>query len=184
MSDTPQPPDPSVPVDAWKEEARQFQQEYLSAYTEIQQHDSQPWTAGVLAALREAARLFARIRDGVATERQQHAEAVERLQESERAVIESAQAWARRAEAAEAQVTALTEARDALQRGGVGLIAAERQRQVSQEGWTPEHDDTHTDGSLAGAAACLAVESTDGDFLWVNYEPVVDPAAPRPSRRE
>jgi len=35
-------------------------------------------------------------------------------------------------------------------------IAAERQRQVEAEGWTPEHDDTHCDGSLALAAALYA----------------------------
>jgi hypothetical protein len=39
---------------------------------------------------------------------------------------------------------------------GVELIAAERQRQVEREGWTPEHDDTHDDGELARAAACYA----------------------------
>jgi len=53
---------------------------------------------------------------------------------------------------------------------GVGLIAAERRRHRAQEGWTPEHDDTHDDGSLAGAGACLATEGTDGEFLWVNYD--------------
>lgn len=37
---------------------------------------------------------------------------------------------------------------------GVRLIAAERQRQQSAEGWTPEHDDTHDKGEMAAAAAC------------------------------
>lgn len=36
-------------------------------------------------------------------------------------------------------------------------IAAERQRQRDKEGWTDEHDDQHTDGSLATAAACYAM---------------------------
>ncbi|EGT4286842.1 hypothetical protein DOX45_01215 [Cronobacter malonaticus] len=36
-------------------------------------------------------------------------------------------------------------------------ILAERQRQISAEGWTPEHDDEHSDGSLADAAACYAL---------------------------
>jgi len=36
------------------------------------------------------------------------------------------------------------------------LIAAERRRQVEEEGWTPEHDDEHTDESLAAAASCYA----------------------------
>lgn len=39
---------------------------------------------------------------------------------------------------------------------GVELIKAERARQVSQEGWTPEHDDEHSDDQLAQAAACYA----------------------------
>jgi hypothetical protein len=39
---------------------------------------------------------------------------------------------------------------------GVSLIAAERQRQVSVEGWTPEHDAAHVDRDLAVAAACYA----------------------------
>ncbi len=35
-------------------------------------------------------------------------------------------------------------------------ILTERERQKSQEGWTVAHDDEHTDGSLALAAACYA----------------------------
>ncbi|ARD63581.1 hypothetical protein Y71_17230 [Kosakonia radicincitans DSM 16656] len=35
-------------------------------------------------------------------------------------------------------------------------IIAERQRQQSAEGWTPKHDDMHTSGEMAGAAACYA----------------------------
>lgn len=35
-------------------------------------------------------------------------------------------------------------------------IAAERHRQVEAEGWTPEHDDAHTKGEMAKAAACYA----------------------------
>lgn len=35
---------------------------------------------------------------------------------------------------------------------GVELIAAERQRQVTSEGWTPEHDDGHSTGDLLLAA--------------------------------
>lgn len=40
---------------------------------------------------------------------------------------------------------------------GVELIAAERQRQIEKEGWDVSHDDAHTDGSLADAAACYAM---------------------------
>lgn len=39
---------------------------------------------------------------------------------------------------------------------GVALIAAERERQVTAEGWTLEHDERHKAGQLADAAACLA----------------------------
>lgn len=39
---------------------------------------------------------------------------------------------------------------------GIELIAAERQRQVESEGWTPEHDDSHWSGHMALAAACYA----------------------------
>jgi len=38
-------------------------------------------------------------------------------------------------------------------------VLAERQRQVSAEGWTPEHDDTHTDCSMPLAAACYALDA-------------------------
>jgi hypothetical protein len=32
-------------------------------------------------------------------------------------------------------------------------IHAERKRQIDVEGWTPEHDDTHSDGEMLRAAA-------------------------------
>lgn len=38
------------------------------------------------------------------------------------------------------------------------LIQLERARQVNK-GWTPEHDDSHTDGEIALAAACYALTS-------------------------
>jgi hypothetical protein len=41
-------------------------------------------------------------------------------------------------------------------------VLAERRRQVEAEGWTPEHDDEHTDCSLARAAACYATGSMNG----------------------
>ncbi|SIT43762.1 hypothetical protein BN2476_350278 [Paraburkholderia piptadeniae] len=40
-------------------------------------------------------------------------------------------------------------------------VLAERQRQVSAEGWTPEHDDEHDSEEMAIAAACYA-ESAGG----------------------
>lgn len=37
-------------------------------------------------------------------------------------------------------------------KNGIERIAAERKRQVEEEGWTTEHDAEHVDGSLAMAA--------------------------------
>lgn len=47
--------------------------------------------------------------------------------------------------------------------GAISDIAAERQRQISEEGWTPEHDDQHTGGELAQAAAAYAFYFTEAD---------------------
>ena len=40
---------------------------------------------------------------------------------------------------------------------GIEIIAQERQRQITVEGWTPEHDDNHEDGELAVVAALYAL---------------------------
>ncbi len=42
---------------------------------------------------------------------------------------------------------------------GAKRIAAERQRQIEFERWTPEHDDAHGGAELALAAACYALPS-------------------------
>lgn len=42
---------------------------------------------------------------------------------------------------------------------GLELIIAERERQITQEGWTAEHDAEHTEGQLAMAAACYAFDA-------------------------
>ena len=42
---------------------------------------------------------------------------------------------------------------------GIELIEEERQRQITEERWTPGHDDAHDKGQLAGAAAAYALES-------------------------
>lgn len=47
-------------------------------------------------------------------------------------------------------------------KSGVELIAEERRRQIEVEGWTPEHDDEHTNGELARAAICYARPSPKG----------------------
>lgn len=44
-------------------------------------------------------------------------------------------------------------------------VINERRRHVSEEGWTPEHDDEHVSGELARAAACYAL-STLSQYQW------------------
>lgn len=44
-------------------------------------------------------------------------------------------------------------------------VIAERSRQITAEGWTPEHDDEHEDMSLAQAAACYASSTKMGSEL-------------------
>jgi hypothetical protein len=46
-------------------------------------------------------------------------------------------------------------------------VLTERRRQVEAEGWTPEHDDEHSDGGMAVAAACYALADR-GKALAVN----------------
>lgn len=53
---------------------------------------------------------------------------------------------------------------------GVRAIARERHRQIEQEGWSAEHDDTHTDDNLAIAAACYALP-VRARFLLTNWWP-------------
>jgi hypothetical protein len=53
-------------------------------------------------------------------------------------------------------------------------IVIERQRQINKEGWTLEHDDDHTDGSLADAAACYAATTRAfkaEEFVGLGYKP-------------
>lgn len=55
---------------------------------------------------------------------------------------------------------------------GISQIAAERHRQQHEEGWTAEHDDQHTHGELAAAAACyLAPERNLWPFERRYYKP-------------
>ena len=42
-------------------------------------------------------------------------------------------------------------------------IAAERDRQITKEGWSFDHDDEHVDGSLAAAASTYAWFGSFGD---------------------
>ena len=70
---------------------------------------------------------------------------------------------------------------------GVELIAAERRRQVEEEGWTPEHDDEHAKGELALAGAVYAWPSPTPLFVkkawpwakeWFKPWPSEMPATP------
>ena len=61
---------------------------------------------------------------------------------------------------------------------GADLIAAERQRQIDVEGWTPEHDAEHDRGELADAAhrylSTYCEVPSDADWPW-------EPGAWKPS---
>lgn len=46
---------------------------------------------------------------------------------------------------------------------GIGLIASERQRQITKEGWTAGHDHTHDDGQLIEAANCYLNQTS---YRW------------------
>lgn len=48
-------------------------------------------------------------------------------------------------------------------------VIQERARQTDQEDWTPEHDDRHTHGELAGAAACYVLTSVPD---WTGRPPI------------
>ena len=49
---------------------------------------------------------------------------------------------------------------------GIELIAAERERQVSQEGWTAEHDDAHDAGEMVEAAVCYAQQAVGRRWVF------------------
>lgn len=54
---------------------------------------------------------------------------------------------------------------------GVELIAQERHRQISEEGWTAEHDRQHCDGSLAIVGAWYALPPDNRDGLPWPWSP-------------
>jgi hypothetical protein len=58
-------------------------------------------------------------------------------------------------------VTSTTDRERGASTSGIELIAAERQRQIDAEGWSPEHDDGHTNGEMAFSAAAYALWDTD-----------------------
>ena len=56
----------------------------------------------------------------------------------------------------------------------INEIHNERQRQIEKEHWSFEHDDEHTDGSLADAAACYAATTRAfkaEEVVGVGYKP-------------
>ena len=53
-------------------------------------------------------------------------------------------------------------------------VLAERRRQIESEGWTPEHDDAHDPGEIAGAAAAYALNAA-GLLHPYNGAPIDDP---------
>lgn len=50
-------------------------------------------------------------------------------------------------------------------------IIEERQRQIRVKGWTAEHDDEHTPGTLAAAAACYSLMAGGHDHLPASLWP-------------
>lgn len=48
---------------------------------------------------------------------------------------------------------------------GLDLIAAERGRQVNEEGWTPQHDDDHRKYELSSAACCYVQAAERAPFV-------------------
>lgn len=55
---------------------------------------------------------------------------------------------------------------------GIELIAEERERQVSQERWTAEHDDRHKENQLLNAAGCY-IQHVIGRG-WLLGSPLLD----------
>lgn len=53
-------------------------------------------------------------------------------------------------------------------RESIAVIAAERERQITEEGYSEEHDDTHVDASLAIAAAYYASPGSAVPWLFTD----------------
>ena len=68
-------------------------------------------------------------------------------------------------EAVAAIAAAIDEARIAGPSAAASDVLAERERQKSVEGWTPEHDDKHDEGQMADAAACYAMTKFSRNWL-------------------
>jgi hypothetical protein len=57
------------------------------------------------------------------------------------------------------------------EQSGADMIAAERARQMAQEGWTPEHDDQHGNYELSAAACCYAGMGKEGPYSHPDSPP-------------
>jgi hypothetical protein len=68
---------------------------------------------------------------------------------------------------------------------GAHDVLMERKRQIVAEGWTPAHDDQHSTGEIALAAACYALHRAPVLFTATDYWPW-DPSwwKPRSRRRD
>lgn len=58
---------------------------------------------------------------------------------------------------------------------GIEAIAAERQRQIEEEGWTAEHDDNHGPGALAGSASAYAMSASGTLIVGADTPVILDP---------
>jgi len=65
---------------------------------------------------------------------------------------------------------------------GQQIIAEEREAQISQKGWTPQHDDSHKNGEIARAAFCYfshTAQSPGPNSRWPwgagSWKPSSDP---------
>ena len=66
-------------------------------------------------------------------------------------------------------------------------VLDERKRQITVEGWTPEHDDAHEMAEMAQAAACYAISGTPADeavFIHGRWRDARDLFWPRQFGRE
>lgn len=70
---------------------------------------------------------------------------------------------------------------------GVELIAEERQRQLTEKGWTAEHDDQHQPGELSSGGVAYAIAAYEArpwlfcyrhwPFYMEQFHPKKDPIA-------
>lgn len=51
---------------------------------------------------------------------------------------------------------------------GASLVTNERSRQISDEGWTLQHDDKHSGGEIAMAAACYARQAATVPYDYMS----------------